>query len=436
MKHATIAIQNTGDDSHGAVIPPIYLSTTYLQKTPGCPISDYEYTRAGNPIRNGLEKCIAAMEDGSEALCYASGIAATHAVLCAITHGRAVICDDIYGGTRRLFSKVVQSNAAFADLTDPDVVKKELQEDTTLVWIETPTNPTMKIIDIQLISSTIKRVCPQALFVVDNTFLSPVGQSPFAFGADIIVHSATKYLNGHCDVLMGVIVIGKTPNAFSVVQELRFLQYTLGAVPSPFDCFLCQRGLKTLVLRMRAHSENAQKIAMLLQESPKVARVAYPGLNSHPQRELACIQHSCHGGVLSFWLHHDDLPGAAMETVTQFIGRLRLFKLAKSLGGVESLVNVPSVMTHSSVSEEVRETLGISDGMIRMSVGIEDIGDLVADISNALSDIASDDTFEQLVAQADAIDLSHIPILHSCSPVKYTAGSPITIHASDEPAEL
>jgi len=357
---------------------PINLSTTFQQKSPGVN-QGYEYSRSGNPTRNSFEECVAALENGEWGLAFGSGMAATTSITHLLEHGDEIISvDDIYGGTLRYFSKIAVPRGLqlkLVDFSTPGGLEAALTEKTKMIWIETPTNPNLKIIDIQEITSIAKK--HKCLTVVDNTFSSPYFQKPLDLGADLVMHSVTKYLNGHCDVLMGV-VIGKDEE---LKDRLKFIQNAIGAVPSPFDCFLAMRGMKTLHLRMKCHEENATKIAKFLSLSDKVEKLYYPGLPSHPQHHIARKQMSGFGGMITFWL-----KGGIQES-RQFLENLHVFTLATSLGGVESLANHPAIMTHAAVPPENRQKLGIHDNMIRLSVGIEDVDDLIEDLQNALNHI-------------------------------------------------
>jgi cystathionine gamma-lyase len=365
------------DPTTGAVMPPISLSTTFAQASPGV-TKGFEYSRSGNPTRNQYEDCIAALEGGKYGLAFASGSSSTATILAMFGPGDHVITvDDVYGGTNRYFNKVsaVASGLTFSfvDFTKDGSLEAAFTEKTKLVWLETPTNPTLKVIDIAKVAKIAHE--RNTILVVDNTFLSPYFQKPLSLGADIVVHSVTKYINGHSDVVGGMVV---TSNE-ELHKKLRFLQNAIGAVPSPFDCFLVMRGVKTLHVRMQQHEKNAVVIAQLLEKHPKVERVAYPGLASHPQHEIAKKQQSGFGGMITFWL-----KGGLAES-RRFLEALKIFACAESLGGVESLAEHPAIMTHASVPAEQRLKLGIHDNMCRLSVGIEDCDDLVGDLTNALN---------------------------------------------------
>lgn len=366
------------DPTTGAVMMPIYATSTYAQASPG-EHQGYEYSRSHNPTRFAYERCVAALESGSHGFAFASGLAATSTVLEMLDSGAHVICmDDVYGGTFRLFERVRKRSAglqfSFVDLNDSAALEATLQPNTKMIWCETPTNPLLKIVDISRLSAFAKK--HNLLLAVDNTFSSPILQRPLELGADIVMHSATKYLNGHSDIIGGMIVV----NSPELAEQMTFLQNSIGGVQGPFDSFLALRGLKTLHLRMKAHCENAQFLAEKLQYHPAVEKVMYPGLASHPQHELAKTQMHGFGGMLSVWLK------GGFPEAKRFMERLELFTCAESLGGVESLANHPAVMTHASVPVERREALGVTANLVRLSVGIEDVQDLWADIQQALAE--------------------------------------------------
>ncbi|MCW0394154.1 Cystathionine beta-lyase [Xanthomonas sacchari] len=376
---ATLAIHGGQhpDPSTGAVMPPIYATSTYAQSSPG-EHQGFEYSRTHNPTRFAYERCVAALEGGSRGFAFASGMAATATVIELLDSGSHVIAmDDLYGGSYRLFERVRKRTAAlefgFVDLTDPAAFEAAIRPTTKMVWIETPTNPMLKIVDIAAIAAIARK--HGLLVVVDNTFASPLLQRPLALGADIVVHSATKYLNGHSDMVGGMAVVGDNAE---LAEQLAFLQNSVGGVQGPFDSFLALRGLKTLPLRMRAHCDNALALAQWLETHPAVEKVIYPGLPSHPQHALAGRQMSGYGGIVSIVLK------GGFDAAKRFCERTKLFTLAESLGGVESLVNHPAVMTHASVPVARREQLGISDALVRLSVGVEDVGDLRGDLERAL----------------------------------------------------
>ncbi|MRH01695.1 cystathionine gamma-synthase [Xanthomonas sontii] len=377
---ATLAIHGGQhpDPSTGAVMPPIYATSTYAQSSPG-EHQGFEYSRTHNPTRFAYERCVAALEGGSRGFAFASGMAATATVIELLDSGSHVIAmDDLYGGSYRLFERVRKRTAAlefgFVDLTDPAAFEAAIRPTTKMVWIETPTNPMLKIVDIAAIAAIARK--HGLLVVVDNTFASPLLQRPLALGADIVVHSATKYLNGHSDMVGGMAVVGDNAE---LAEQLAFLQNSVGGVQGPFDSFLALRGLKTLPLRMRAHCDNALALAQWLETHPAVEKVIYPGLPSHPQHALAGRQMTGYGGIVSIVLK------GGFDAAKRFCERTRLFTLAESLGGVESLVNHPAVMTHASVPVARREQLGISDALVRLSVGVEDVGDLRGDLERALA---------------------------------------------------
>ena len=368
------------DVTTGAVIAPIYLSSTYAQSSPG-KHQGFEYSRTKNPTRLRYERCIADLENGSTAFAFASGMAATATVLELLNPGDHLIAmNDLYGGTFRLLDKVRNRSAglrcSFVDLTDLNNFEQAITSSTKMVWIESPTNPLLRLVDLQKISELAHK--HQLLVVVDNTFASPWTQRPLEHGSDIVVHSATKYLNGHCDVVGGVVVLGDNP---VLIEKIAFLQNSVGAIQSAFDSFLILRGLKTLALRMEKHCENALTIAQWLEKHNKVQQVIYPGLESHPQHALAMKQMHRFGGMISFLL-----KGGEKETC-RFLEHCQLFTLAESLGGVESLLEHPALMTHASVPRDKREKLGISDNLVRLSVGIEFVDDLINDLENALNQI-------------------------------------------------
>jgi cystathionine gamma-lyase len=376
----TLAIHGgqSPDPTTGAVMPPIYATSTYAQSSPGVH-QGFEYSRTHNPTRFAYERCVAALEGGSRGFAFASGLAATSTLLELLDSGDHVIAmDDLYGGSYRLFERVRKRSAAlgfsFVDLTDPAKFEAAITPKTRLVWIETPTNPLLKIVDIAAIAAIAKR--HGLLVAVDNTFASPILQRPLEHGADIVMHSATKYLNGHSDMVGGMLVVGDNAD---LGEQLAFLQNSVGAVQGPFDSFLALRGLKTLHLRMQAHCANAQALAEWLQSQDAVADVIYPGLASHPHHALAARQMDGFGGMLSIRLK------GGFEAAKRFCERLELFTLAESLGGVESLVNHPAVMTHASIPPARRAELGIGDELVRLSVGIEALADLRADVAQALA---------------------------------------------------
>jgi len=365
------------DPSTGAVMVPIYATSTYAQSSPGVH-QGFEYSRSHNPTRFAWERCVASLEGGSRGLAFASGLAATSTILELLDSGDHVVAmDDLYGGSYRLFERVRRRSAgldfSFVDLTDPAAFEAAITPKTRLVWVETPTNPLLKIVDLKAISAIARR--HGLRMVVDNTFASPILQRPLEHGADIVMHSATKYLNGHSDMVGGMVVVGDDAE---LADQLAFLQNAVGGVQGPFDSFLGLRGAKTLHLRMRAHCDNAMELARFLDTHSAVEQVIYPGLPSHPHHALAARQMDGFGGMLSI-----NLKGG-FEAARRFCERTELFTLAESLGGVESLVNHPAVMTHASVPPERRAQLGIGDNLVRLSVGIEALDDLRADLDMAL----------------------------------------------------
>lgn len=365
------------DPSTGAVMVPIYATSTYAQASPG-EHQGFEYSRSHNPTRFAYERCVAALESGTHGYAFASGLAATSTVLEMLDSGSHVICmDDVYGGTYRLFERVRRRSAgldfSFVDLDDLDAVKAALKPNTKMIWCETPTNPLLKLVDIRCLAEFAK--ANGLLLAVDNTFSSPVLQRPLELGADLVMHSATKYLNGHSDIVGGMVVVKDA----ALAEQMTFLQNAVGGVQGPFDSFLALRGLKTLHLRMKAHCENAQFIAEKLEAHPAVEKVAYPGLTSHPQHALAKAQMHGFGGMVSVWLK------GGFPEAKRFMERLQLFTCAESLGGVESLANHPAVMTHASIPEARRNALGVTGNLVRLSVGVEDAIDLWSDIQQALS---------------------------------------------------
>jgi cystathionine gamma-lyase len=376
-KLETLAIHagQAPDPTTGAVMTPVYLTSTYVQDGPGGH-KGFEYSRTRNPTRDALEGCLAALEGGRHGLAFASGLAATDAVLHLLSAGDHVVhCDDVYGGTFRIFDKVYRRHGVTfdaVDMTDPARVARALRRETKLVWIESPTNPMLKLVDLAAVATLAR--AHGARTVVDNTFATPCFQRPLELGVDVVVHSTTKYLNGHSDVVGGAVVTSDD----DLHARLRFLQNAVGGVPSPMDAFLVLRGLKTLPVRMERHARNALAVARFLEGHAQVEKVLYPGLPSHPQHALARRQMSGFGGMLTFVLR-GGLPAA-----TAFLKALRLFSCAESLGGVESLIEHPAIMTHASVPPAIRAALGIDDGLIRASVGIEAVDDLVADLTRGL----------------------------------------------------
>lgn len=366
------------DPTTGAVMMPIYATSTYVQESPGVH-KGYEYSRSQNPTRHALEACVADLENGAHGLAFASGLAAMGTVLELLDSGDHVIAmDDLYGGSYRLFENVRKRSAAldfsFVDLSDPAQFEAAITPKTRMVWVESPTNPLLKLVDLAAISRIAK--ANNILMVCDNTFATPYCQRPLDFGADIVVHSITKYLNGHSDVVGGVVIIGDNAD---LKDRLFYLQNAVGSILGPFDSFLALRGLKTLALRMRQHCESAMTVAQHLDAHPKIERVIYPGLQSHPQHDLAKGQMDAFGGMITAFIKGD------IGDARKFLERCEIFALAESLGGVESLIEHPAIMTHASVPPEVRAELGISDTLIRFSVGVENVEDLLAEIDSALA---------------------------------------------------
>jgi len=382
MKIETLAIHagQHPDPTSGAVMTPIVLSSTFAQEGPGHH-KGYDYSRSGNPTRSALEACGAALEGARHGLAFASGCAATTTILHTLVPGDHVVCgDDVYGGTFRIIDKVMKPmgiTATFVDMTDLALTEAAFRPETKMVWLETPSNPMLKVFDIERVCAIASR--KGVPVVVDNTFATPMIQQPLGLGATAVVHSSTKYLNGHSDVVGGLVM----SNDDELVQKVRFLQNAMGAVPSPFDCFLVLRGLKTLPVRMDRHAANAQIISGWLHRNPDVARVYYPGNEDHPQRELIRRQMKTPGGMISFVIKGSS--GTVAERSQRFLSALKVFTCAESLGGVESLIELPAVMTHASVPAETRAQLGIDDGLIRISVGLEAVDDLIGDLDHAFS---------------------------------------------------
>ncbi|GEJ56833.1 cystathionine gamma-synthase [Anaeromyxobacter diazotrophicus] len=364
------------DPTTGAVMTPVYLTSTYAQRAPG-EHQGYEYSRTQNPTRDALQGCLAALEGARHALAFASGLAATDALLHLLQAGDHVLAsDDVYGGTFRSLDKVWKRHGielTQVDMSDPRNVERGLRKNTRLVWIESPTNPMLKIVDLRAVATLAR--AHGAWTVVDNTFATPFFQRPLELGIDLVTHSTTKYLNGHSDVVGGAIMTSDE----ALHDRLKFLQNAVGAVPGPFDSFLVLRGLKTLHVRMERHAQNALALARFLEQHPQVEKVTYPGLPSHPQHALAARQMKGSGGMLTFVIR-GGLPAARA-----FLSSLKLFALAESLGGVESLIEHPAIMTHASVPKEAREQLGIADGFIRVSCGIEHVDDLIADLERGFA---------------------------------------------------
>ncbi|MBA9073238.1 cystathionine beta-lyase [Flavobacterium gossypii] len=366
------------DPSTGAVMPPVYQTSTFVQSSPGQPIGDYEYSRASNPTRTALENALASIENGTKGLAFSSGLAATDCVLRSFKAGDEVIAmDDLYGGTYRMFTRIYKDSGIkfhFVDMNDLEKFKSLINENTKLVWVETPTNPLMKLADIEAIANITKE--KKLLFAVDNTFATPYLQKPLDLGADIVMHSATKYLGGHSDVIAGALIVKDE----ALGEQLHFQQFATGATLGPQDSFLVLRGIKTLHLRVQRHCENGAKVTEFLNNHPKVKTVYYPGLESHPFHEIAKKQmKNGFGGMVSF-----TFESGKKEDAISFLEKLQVFTLAESLGGVESLANHPALMTHASIPEDKRKEIGITDDLVRLSVGVEDIDDLIEDLKQAL----------------------------------------------------
>ncbi len=373
----TIHAGQEPDPTTGAIMPPIYATSTYVQESPGVH-KGYEYSRTQNPTRMAYERCIADLESGAHGFAFASGMAATGTILELVDSGSHIVAmDDLYGGTRRLFSGVRERSAgldfSYVDLSDLDAAAAAIRDDTAMVWIETPTNPLLKLVDLKAIVELAKT--SGAIVVVDNTFATPYLQRPLELGCDIVMHSATKFINGHSDMVGGVVATSSD----KLAKRLAYLQNSIGSVSGPFDSFLALRGVKTLDVRMERHCRTSLQIAKWLEGHENVESVIYPGLESHPQHELAKEQMPGFGGIVTFFIKGD------LEDARRFLERCEVFSLAESLGGVESLVDHPAIMTHASVPAKERAALGISDTLIRLSVGIEAVDDLIADLDQALA---------------------------------------------------
>ncbi|MCS5707586.1 aminotransferase class I/II-fold pyridoxal phosphate-dependent enzyme [Candidatus Berkiella cookevillensis] len=368
-------------DATGAVMPPIYLSTTYKQREPAKPIGDFEYSRSSNPNRSYLETALASLEGGTHGLCFSSGCAALATLLQSLApNSHVVIGDDVYGGTVRLFAKVfAEKGITFSqvDCSDATAFKNALKPNTQLIWVETPSNPMLKITDIAQICEIKSKYASKAYVFIDNTFATPYLQNPLECGADGVCHSTTKYIGGHSDVVGGALIVKED----TLAENLRFYQNAMGAVPSPMDCFLLLRSLKTLGIRMEEHCKNAEKIVDFLHTQPCVKQIHYPGLKNHLHHDVARTQMRGFGGMISANFNFN------IEQVKKLLGRLQLFTLAESLGGVESLIEHPALMTHATVSPQQRKLLGIDDGLLRFSVGIEESDDLIDDLKQALSNL-------------------------------------------------
>ncbi|ESO04974.1 hypothetical protein HELRODRAFT_185538 [Helobdella robusta] len=381
---STLAIHSGQDPKQWhsrAVVPPISLSTTFQQDEPGMAGADgmgFSYSRTGNPTRKAAEACLAAVENCKHSFLFSSGMAATVTMFHTLSSGDHVICvDDVYGGTNRYLNRVLinmKIETTFVDATDAANVLKALRSNTKIVWLETPTNPMMKVVDIDEVVKLVRQHQDDVIVVVDNTFMSSYFQRPLDLGADVSMQSLTKYMNGHSDVLMGSL----STNNEEIATKIKFLQNALGAVPSPFDCFLLNRGLKTLALRMKGHMQNGLQIARYLETNPRVEKVLHPGLSSHPQHEIAKKQCKGYSGMLSLYIKGGEAEARA------FLKNLKHFSIAESLGSFESLAELPACMTHASLSSEDRIKLGITDNLIRMSIGLENVDDLIGDIESAL----------------------------------------------------
>ncbi len=368
----------TPDPSTGAVMPPIYATSTYVQESPGVH-KGYEYSRSQNPTRMAYERCIADLESGTAGFAFASGMAATATILELLDSGSHVVAiDDLYGGSYRLFENVRRDSAgltfSFVDLTAPDALEAAIRPETRMIWVESPTNPLLKVVDLEAIARLGR--ARGILTCCDNTFATPWVQRPLELGFDLVMHSATKYLNGHSDMVGGVAVVGDRPET---AERLGYLQNAVGGIQGPFDSFLALRGLKTLALRMERHCSNAEAVARYLEDHPKIERVYYPGLESHPQHVLAGQQMRVFGGMVT------AVIAGGLDAARRFLERVDIFALAESLGGVESLIEHPAIMTHASLPEDKREELGISDGLVRLSVGVENVDDLISDLAQALN---------------------------------------------------
>ena len=381
MKIETKAIHSgvKPDPATGAIMTPIYQTSTYVQSSPGVHLG-YEYSRTHNPTRTALQDNLAALENASWGLCFASGMAAVDAVIKLLKPGDHVIAsNDLYGGTYRIFTQIFNPlgiDFSFVNMSDPEEVSSHIKPSTRMIWVETPTNPLLKIVDLMSMNTISKQ--HNIMMVVDNTFASPYLQQPLQMGADLVLHSATKYIGGHSDLVLGVLC----GNNSDLLERLSFIQNSCGATPGPMDCFLAIRGIKTLHVRMDRHCSNAEKIAHFLRNHPLVDSVYWPGFNDHPGHEIAAVQMKKFGGMMSF-----ELKNAGIEKSQSFLQKLKLFALAESLGGVESLAGHPASMTHASIPKPEREKAGLSDSLIRLSVGIENVEDLIADLDQALKSL-------------------------------------------------
>jgi cystathionine gamma-lyase len=380
FKHFSTVAVHAGQepDQHGAVIPPISLATTFSQTAPACPKGAFDYSRSGNPTRLAYETALAAVEDAKYAFTFSSGLGTLSTLTHLLKSGDHMLCmEDVYGGSYRYIYRIARNfgiSPEFIDCTQLDILRNSLKPNTKMVWLETPTNPTLRLLDIEECCNIIRAFNPEIIIVVDNTFMSSYFQRPLDLGATIVMHSITKYMNGHSDVVMGCCML----NDPVLAEQIRFLQYSVGSVPSPFDCFLANRGLKTLPLRMKQHAINAMAVAKYLETSPYVDKVIYPGLPSHPQHSIANKQMTGYGGMVSFIIKGD------IENAKEFLQSLKCFTLAESLGSIESLAELPGLMTHASMPEEMRVHLGITDTLLRLSVGIEETEDLIEDLEQSL----------------------------------------------------
>ena len=381
MKFGTKAIHagQHPDPATGAIMTPIYQTSTYVQESPGNH-KGYAYARGKNPTRTSLEDCLAALENAKYGLCFSSGMGAIDAVIKLLVPGDEVITgNDLYGGSYRMFTKVFANYGIifhFLDLNNQAEVEKRISDKTKLIWVETPTNPTMQIVDIESYSQLSKKY--NLIFAVDNTFASPYLQNPIDLGADIVMHSVTKYIGGHSDLIMGALMV----NDDDIYKKLAFIHNSCGATPGPMDSFLALRGVKTLHLRMRAHCENGKAVANYLKQHPKVDKIYWPGFESHPNHSIAKAQMKDFGGMISF-----SIKNATLEQTFKLASSFHVFSLAESLGGVESLINHPATMTHASIPEKERNAAGVTDSLLRLSVGVEDIEDLLEDLKQALDKI-------------------------------------------------
>ncbi len=369
------------DPVTGAIMTPIYASSTYVQQSPGVH-KGYEYSRSHNPTRKALEACVADLENGAQGFAFASGMAASNTVVDLLDAGAHVIAgNDLYGGTYRLFENVRKRSSAlevsFIDFSDLDAIEHAIRPETKMIWVETPTNPQLKVIDLEMVAGIARK--NGLISVCDNTFASPYVQRPLDYGIDIVVHSATKYLNGHSDIVAGIAVVSGESPFDDLAERLAYLSNAVGGILGPNDSFWVLRALKTLPLRMKQHCESAARIAQFLERHPRIDKVYYPGLESHPQHDIAARQMNGFGGIVT------AVVKGGLEPARRFLERCELFALAESLGGVESLIEHPAIMTHASIPADIRASIGIDDGLVRLSVGVEDIEDLIGDLEQALS---------------------------------------------------